>query len=90
MRRTIRRMLSMISPYRLPFAIGQAAMLVAAAAGLAFPWAVRTLFDLLLQGTAPRALLGLLRRVFLGLAGFDALDGLLGLRVGGLIRAPEA
>jgi subfamily B ATP-binding cassette protein MsbA len=72
MHRTIRRMLSMLSPYRLPFAIGQVAMLVTAAAGLAFPWAVRTLFDHLLQGAAPRALLGAIGFLGLVLIGKEA------------------
>ena len=49
MRKTISAMLSYLSPHRKPFAIGQIAMLVGTAAGLAFPWAVREVFDTLFQ-----------------------------------------
>ena len=50
--KTIRNMLSLLSPYRWQFAAGQMAMLAGAAAGLAFPWAVREVFDTLFQGHA--------------------------------------
>jgi subfamily B ATP-binding cassette protein MsbA len=53
----IRDMLSYLRPYRWQFSIGQIAMLVAAAAGLAFPWAVRDVFDILFQGSDLQPLL---------------------------------
>ena len=41
MAKTLRRMLGYLAPYKTRFILGQAAMLVGTAAGLAFPWAVR-------------------------------------------------
>jgi subfamily B ATP-binding cassette protein MsbA len=40
-------MLRYLTPYRWLFALGQVAMLVGTAAGLAFPWAVRSIFQTL-------------------------------------------
>ncbi len=47
MLKTINRMLRYLTPYRWLFALGQVAMLVGTAAGLAFPWAVRSIFQTL-------------------------------------------
>ncbi len=55
--KTLRRMLSLLVPYPWQFALGQAAMLVAAAAGLAVPWAVRAIFEHLFAGEGMRPLL---------------------------------
>jgi len=51
-------MLGHLRPYRWRFAMAQAAMLVATAAGLGFPWAVSRVFDQLLAGHGGRFLLG--------------------------------
>jgi subfamily B ATP-binding cassette protein MsbA len=50
-------MLLYLRRYRRQFAIGQVAMLFAAAAGLAFPWAVRGVFDVLFEGSDLQPLL---------------------------------
>jgi len=42
-------MLSYLAPYKALFVVGQLAMLVGTAAGLAFPWMVRNVFDVLFQ-----------------------------------------
>jgi len=43
-------MLSLLVPYKTRFAIGQLAMLVATGAGLAAPWLIRNVFDVLQKG----------------------------------------
>ncbi|MBN1579669.1 MAG: ABC transporter ATP-binding protein [Anaerolineae bacterium] len=61
------KMLSYLKPYKKPFLIGQIAMLVGTAAGLAFPWAVRRVFDTLFVAGNMSVLLtavGLLAGVF--------------------------
>ena len=50
MLKTLRDMFSYLKPYRWQFAVGQIAMLAGTAAGLAFPWAVRDIFDTLFEG----------------------------------------
>jgi len=55
--KALRDMLSYLGRYRWQFAAGQIAMLFATAAGLAFPWAVRDVFDILFQGSGLRSLL---------------------------------
>ena len=57
MKQTLDRILPMLAPYRARFALAQVAMLVSTAAGLAFPWAVRTVFDRLLGAANLRFLL---------------------------------
>ena len=47
MKKTLRGMLSYLAPYKALFTVGQIAMLVGTAAGLAFPWTVRNVFDAL-------------------------------------------
>jgi subfamily B ATP-binding cassette protein MsbA len=54
---SLRDMLSYLSRYRRQFAVGQIAMLFATAAGLAFPWAVRGVFDVLFENSGPQPLL---------------------------------
>ena len=78
------KMLSYLKPYKKAFVIGQIAMLVGAAAGLAFPWAVREVFDSLFAAGNISLLLtsvGLLAGVFTAreIANYirtNALDGL--------------
>ena len=55
--KTIRKMLALVAPYRGQYFVGQVAMLVVTAAGLAFPWAVRSIFDQLFEGGGMRPLL---------------------------------
>jgi len=57
MLKTIRKMLALVTPYRGQYLAGQTAMLVVTAAGLAFPWAVRSIFDQLFEGGEMRPLL---------------------------------
>ena len=57
MLKTIRKMLALVTPYRGQYLVGQIAMLVVTAAGLAFPWAVRSIFDQLFEGGEMRPLL---------------------------------
>ncbi len=52
MLKTLKKMLSYLSPYKTQFLIGQLAMLVGTAAGLAFPWAVRGIFGSLFEAEA--------------------------------------
>jgi subfamily B ATP-binding cassette protein MsbA len=47
MNKTLRGMLAHLKPYKALFGLGQLAMLVGTAAGLAFPWMVRNIFDVL-------------------------------------------
>lgn len=63
----IKRMLAYLLPYKWQFAIGQVAMLIATAAGLAFPWAIRGIFDTLFTAQDVRlwSALGFLTLVFL-------------------------
>ncbi len=57
MKRTLRGILSYLAPYKALFVVGQIAMLVGTAAGLAFPWMVRNVFDVLFQPQRMNALL---------------------------------
>ncbi len=57
MNKTLRGMLAYLRPYKTLFALGQLAMLIGTAAGLAFPWAVRNIFDVLFEAQATDALL---------------------------------
>jgi subfamily B ATP-binding cassette protein MsbA len=68
MKRDIKAMLAFLAPYKKHFIIGQLAMLVGTAAGLAFPWTVREIFDTLFESRGVRWLalaLGLLAGVSL-------------------------
>ena len=47
MRQSLKNMLAYLAPYKAWFTAGQIAMLIGTGAGLAFPWAVRNLFDVL-------------------------------------------
>ena len=47
MMKAIKRMMGYLAPYKWLFALGQVAMLIGTAAGLAFPWAVRSIFQTL-------------------------------------------
>lgn len=53
----LKRMLSYLVPYKTWFIAGQIAMLVSTAAGLAFPWAVRGIFDRLFEAGTVQPLL---------------------------------
>ncbi len=53
----IRGMLSYLAPYKALFVTGQIAMLVGTAAGLAFPWMVRNVFDVLFAAATTDTLL---------------------------------
>ncbi|HOU14640.1 MAG TPA: ABC transporter ATP-binding protein [Anaerolineae bacterium] len=57
MKRTLRGMLNYLALYKALFVVGQIAMLVGTAAGLAFPWMVRNVFDVLFQTQHMNALL---------------------------------
>jgi len=57
MNKTLRGMLSYLRPYKALFVAGQLAMLVGTAAGLAFPWMVRNVFDVLFEAQHMDALL---------------------------------
>jgi subfamily B ATP-binding cassette protein MsbA len=56
-RPAIRGMLSYLAPYKALFVAGQIAMLAGTAAGLAFPWMVRNVFDALFDTRARDTLL---------------------------------
>ena len=58
MDKTLRGLLGYVAPYKALFVIGQIAMLVGTAAGLAFPWMVRNVFDVLFATGAREMLLG--------------------------------
>jgi len=58
MRRALAGMLGYLAPYRGLFAVGQVAMLLATASGLAFPWTVRNVFAGLAGTPSTRVLLG--------------------------------
>ena len=63
----IKKLFSTLLAHKKPFILGQIAMLVGTAAGLAFPWAVREVFDTLFETTRRQWLLpaiGLLAAVF--------------------------
>ncbi len=49
MKATLRRMFAYLAPYKGLFIVGQVAMLVSTVAGLAFPWAIRGIFDVVFE-----------------------------------------
>ncbi|MBN1874185.1 MAG: ABC transporter ATP-binding protein [Anaerolineae bacterium] len=56
MNKTLKKMFAYLAPYRTQFMIGQIAMLLSAGTGLAFPWAVRSVFDTLFTEQTTRTL----------------------------------
>lgn len=57
MKKTLRGMFAYLAPYKALFILGQIAMLVGTGAGLAFPWAVRNVFDTLFETQTMRVLM---------------------------------
>ena len=74
MRKSIKGMLAYLKPYKGWFIAGQIAMLIGTGAGLAFPWAVSKVFDVLFESGVARAATETTRVLLLAIAGLAALS----------------